>query len=309
MKASATLMCACAVLGAALSATAADGVIYRTVRHAELAPPGEEEVLLNGSDKAGPEQVPVQGPGSVLKGDVGDPGMYQDSGSACTDRRYFSWLLGGCCMRQPSCCDNVWDGYCAQRHQWCNKCKHAHGCSACKPQGCGCGCQGGSYAMGGYRHHGQAAGGCASCGCASGGNAGLGLGLGGLGKHHHGGCSTCGSGNAGYGYAGVNAGGGYGYGMGGNSWTSWRPFGGYFENMWAGGPTPAGYGYADGTVRSGMPAGVSYPPAPTGESILAPQPEPEMTPAPGQPVLKPEPVNPRAAQQRFKLPGLGIFQQ
>jgi hypothetical protein len=103
---------ACALLGAGMSAQAADGVVFRTARNLDLAPSAEEEVLLAAPPGArpAPEPGPVQGPGQaagqVLKGGlIGEPGL-ADEGSPCTDRRYFSWF-GGCCERQPSCCDNV----------------------------------------------------------------------------------------------------------------------------------------------------------------------------------------------------------
>ena len=113
-----------------------------------------------------------------------------------------SWF-GGCCPREPSCCDHVWDGYCGSRwhKNWCAKlcslrlawhglschhtpscCYHAghghlgSGCDSCGDSGhagCGCGC--GKNLLCGWKpghllrrllttcHCGQPA--CDDCGC------------------------------------------------------------------------------------------------------------------------------------------------
>ena len=49
-------------------------------------------------------------------------------------------LAAGCCECQPSCCDNVWAGFCAEKARF----HHKHcGAAICEP-GCACGVVGGA---------------------------------------------------------------------------------------------------------------------------------------------------------------------
>lgn len=48
-----------------------------------------------------------------------------------------------CCRdHYPGCCDNVWDGYCSERHCWHSDKAGRHGCNSCGP----------SYPYGGQRY-------------------------------------------------------------------------------------------------------------------------------------------------------------
>ena len=124
----------------------------------------------------------------------------------------------GCCASQPSCCDNVWAGYCGSRKSWCNRSSCGKsGCgkstcqkSTCQKSTCGKSTCGKSAWQTPFRHH-QAS--CHGCGVAQKGGKHWqrgttqegfhGKGFHSKGFHSKGACSkgSCGKGRGGCGYA------------------------------------------------------------------------------------------------------------
>lgn len=41
----------------------------------------------------------------------------------------------GCCEREPSCCDNIWAGYCSERVRWCDQVGGCDSCDSCSRAG------------------------------------------------------------------------------------------------------------------------------------------------------------------------------
>ena len=82
-----------------------------------------------------------------------------------------SWM-GGCCRREPSCCDHVWDGYCGKRwhKNWCAKPYSprlfCHGSTCHGHKSSCCDCAGHGHSGCGCHHNDCGAGHChGGCGC------------------------------------------------------------------------------------------------------------------------------------------------
>ena len=206
---------------------------------------------------------------------------------------------GDCWGRGPSCCDNIWSGYCGQKRHGCQRPCQAKTCCG-SGAGCGDACGMNDCGARGCGKHGGGNRGCGHRGCGGGAFAGPACG----GSNCFAGPPPCFSGcpkNCGWsggcgghhkmrGFA-SNCGGGCGDGgwFGGSYATSFmNTFGGNFGHGCGCGPT-GNAGSAD--VSPDSPHGPALEPAPTPAPLVEPIP-----PAPPQPTNAPASAAGKSAQ-------------
>ena len=81
---------------------------------------------------ADPAPMPTPEPAIEVAPDVAPLPPAADQPAPTVHYSAIGAMDSGCGQYQPSCCANVWDGYCGPRRQW-NRCRPSCGFSACFP--------------------------------------------------------------------------------------------------------------------------------------------------------------------------------